>query len=261
LAAACGGSAGGGGAKGAPVTKGPGPGNYKIDLGGYQGPELGSEPITLRWMRQDFPPAINDLFKQQIAKFTAAYPNVTVNQEIVPYGDLVTKFQVYVASGNAPDIMMGRSEFADAYAAGQSALPLDGYLTSAYIDDIWTPLRDAGTAKGHLHLAPWEANVPMIVYNHDLFKKAKVSPPPVSADPADGWTVAQFDEACAALTRNLRSSSGDRFGRSPPRRPATAGRDRTTRRSRASGCATWATRTPPRAPSRTRPGPASAPTG
>jgi multiple sugar transport system substrate-binding protein len=212
LAAACGGgSSGGSSAQGRLTAKGPGPGHYKIDLGGYQGPELGSKPITLRWMRQDFPPAINQMFKQQIAKFTAAYPNVTVKQEIVPYGDLVTKFQVYVASGNAPDIMMGRSDFAQAYAAGQTVLPLDDYLTPAYVDDIWKPLRDAGSAGGRLYLAPWEANAPLLVYNADLFKKAKVAPPPASADPSAGWTVAQFNEACAALTHNLRSASGGRI--------------------------------------------------
>ena len=33
------------------VSKGPGPGHYRIDLGGYHGPELPSKPITLRFMR------------------------------------------------------------------------------------------------------------------------------------------------------------------------------------------------------------------
>ncbi len=53
-------------------------------------------------MRQEFPPEVNDALSAAYAAFSAAYPNITVQEERVPYGDLPTKVQVYVALGRVP---------------------------------------------------------------------------------------------------------------------------------------------------------------
>ncbi|MFI6163829.1 ABC transporter substrate-binding protein [Micromonospora haikouensis] len=194
------------GASAAPVATGPGPGGYKIDLGGYQGPELTAKPVTLRFMRQSYSPEVNDFFTGLYAKFTAAYPNITIKEELVPYGDLPTKLKVYVASGDAPDVMMGRNDFTPAYAAGKIALPLTGYFTDTYLTDIYAPLREAASADGNLYCLPWDNNVEVLLFNRDLFAKAKVAPPPETTSIDGGWTIEQMIDAMRALTKNLKAT-------------------------------------------------------
>jgi multiple sugar transport system substrate-binding protein len=187
----------------APVS-GPGPGHYRIDLGGYQGPELPSKTMTLRFMRQSYSPAVNAFFSKLYEQFSAAYPNITVKEELVPYGDLPTKLKVYVASNDAPDIMMGRNDFTEAYAAGKIALPLNNYFTTGYLADIYAPLKEAASAGGNLYCLPWDNNVEVLLFNRDLFTKAGVAPPPESDDIKDAWTVEQMIDSMKALTTNLR---------------------------------------------------------
>lgn len=203
ILAACGTDSGAAPASG--VSKGPGPGHYKIDLGGYQGPELDSKPIVLRFMRQSYSPEVNTFFSKLYAAFSAAYPNITIKEELVPYGDLPTKLKVYVASNDAPDVMMGRNDFTAAYAAGQIALPLNDYFTDAYLSDIYAPLREAASAGGKLYCIPWDNNVEVLLFNRDLFSRAGVAPPPESDNIDDGWTVEQMIESMTALTHNLRA--------------------------------------------------------
>ncbi len=203
--AACGSGAASGTAAAVVVRKGPGPGGYKIDLGGYQGPELTTKPVTLRFMRQAYSPEVNSFFSGLYAKFTAAYPNITVKEELVPYGDLPTKLKLYVASGDAPDVMMGRNDFTPAYAVGKIALPLTGYFTNAFVSDIYAPLVRAASQNGNLYCMPWDNNVEVILFNRDLFAKAHVPAPPATID--GDWTIEQMIDAMRALARNLNTTS------------------------------------------------------
>lgn len=179
---------------------------YKLDLGGYNGPELTSQPITLRFMRQDFTPEVNALLEKAYAEFSAAYPNITVVEEKVPYGDLQKKMVVYVASGDAPDIMMGRTDFAEAYHAGSLAAPLQEFFTADYLADIPDNLRLGASSHGNLYCVPWETNISMLYFNKDLFEKAGVEHPPEVDSIEGGWTVDQYLESLEALTLNLRAA-------------------------------------------------------
>jgi multiple sugar transport system substrate-binding protein len=163
-----------------------------IDLGGYAGPELTTEKVTLRFMRQDFTPDVNALLEGAYAEFSAAYPNISVVEEKVPYGDLQKKLLVYVASNDAPDIMMGRTDFADAYHAGKIALPLQDYFAPGYLDDIPPNLRDAASSNGNLYCVPWETSIMLLYFNRDLFKKAGVDMPPEVEGLEGGWTDEEF---------------------------------------------------------------------
>ena len=205
LLAACGDDQPSSSAAAPSVSKGPGPGGYKLDLGGYQGPELTSKPVTLRFMRQSYSPEVNTFFTGLYEKFSAAYPNITIKEELVPYGDLPTKLKLYVSSGDAPDVMMGRNDFTPAYAAGRIALPLNDYFTKAYLDDLYAPLLDAVSAAGKVYCLPWDNNVEVMLFNRDLFARAKVATPPESIDEA--WTIEAMLDTMRALKRNLPSGS------------------------------------------------------
>lgn len=190
------------------ATAGPGsnPGKYKLDLGGYIGPELTEETVQLRFMHQDYPPAVNDFLGTLYKKFNAAYPNITIAEERVPYGDLPTKAQVYISSGDAPDLMMGRSDFAAAYGAGEIAAPLQTFFSQDFLADMSAPLRDSATIEGNLVCMPWETNPVLMYFNRDIFKKYGVQTPPEVIDVKDGWTIEQFEAALAELTQKIRAA-------------------------------------------------------
>jgi multiple sugar transport system substrate-binding protein len=188
------------------ATPGSNPGKYKIDLGGYSGPELTSAPITLKIMRQEYPPEVNEVMNAQYAAFSAAYPNITIQEERVPYGDLPTKVQVYVASGQAPDIMMGRNDFASAYAAGELTLPLQQFFSADFIADVYGPLRESATIDGNLVCLPWETNPVYMAFNRDIFDKLGITPPPEVAEYDGGWTVEDYLKCFDDVTKALRAS-------------------------------------------------------
>jgi multiple sugar transport system substrate-binding protein len=187
------------------ATPGSSPGKYKLDLGGYNGPELTDQPVTLRFMRQDFAPNVNAVFEAAYAAFSKAYPNIAVQEEKVPYGDLQNKVQVYVASGSAPDIMMGRNDFAAAYAAGQFALPLQQFIAAEFINDLLDSFRTSSTIDGNLTCIPWEAQSVMMYFNRDLFAKAGVDTPPEVEDLDMAWTWDEFNDALTRLAKALRA--------------------------------------------------------
>ena len=62
--------------------------------------------------------SIEQWWKDLYAQWASAYPNITVQEETVPYGDLQDKLQTYIASGDVPDIIMGRGDFVQAYVLG-----------------------------------------------------------------------------------------------------------------------------------------------
>lgn len=184
-------------------------GNYKIDLGGYNGPELTTEPVTIRFMRQDFTPDVNALLEAAYAEFKAAYPNITIVEEKVPYGDLQKKLLVYIASQDAPDIMMGRTDFTDAYHLGKVAVPIQDYLTPEYINDIPANLRAAASSGGNIYSVPWETSVMMLYFNRNLFEKVKVQTPPEVTSLEGGWTAEQFLANMGELNAKLKEA-GDK---------------------------------------------------
>jgi len=181
-------------------------GEGKIDLGGYVGPELSSEPITLRFLRQDFTPAVNTLLEQAYAEFTAQYPNITISEEKVPYGDLQKKQLVYMMSNDAPDIMIGRTDFSEAYHYSSAALPLQDYLSADYIADIPQNLRDAASAGGNLYCAPWETTIMMMYFNRDIFDRVGMETPPEIDTVEGGWTNEDFIERLDELGARLRAA-------------------------------------------------------
>ena len=179
--------------------------SYKLDLGGYAGPELTSQPITLKFMRQEFPPHVNAVLEEAYKEFSAAYPNITIQEEKVPYGDLQKKMQIYVSSGAAPDVMMGRTDFIEAYHAGNIALPLQDYFLDEFLHDILDNQFKAASAKGNFYGAPWETYFTMMYFNRDIFKKAGVPTPPEVTDVNAGWTAEEFIAALDELTQKLRA--------------------------------------------------------
>ncbi|MCX2750457.1 extracellular solute-binding protein [Arthrobacter sp. MI7-26] len=184
---------------GPPITavaaKGPGPGHYKMDLGRYTGPELSTEQITLRLMRQNWNGAADKIFDAQVAAFQTAYPNISVKQELVPYGDLSQKLSTSFAANSAPDIAIGQSALIPSYVYGQMAVPVGDFMTEDFAADMYPDLAQAVSTGGHMYGIPLNYSATMgILYNKELFKSAGITPPPESTNVQDGWTLDQWFE-------------------------------------------------------------------
>jgi multiple sugar transport system substrate-binding protein len=200
--------AGGSMASAAPATSVATAIHYKMDLGGYDGPEPTSSKITIRIMRQSWSDSANAVFDKTVKAFEKAYPNVTVKQQLVPYGNLSTNLQSDVAASNVPDIVMGRSDFVTAYNYGDIAAPVGDYFSKSFKNDYTKSLRDSVTIGGKMYALPWENQLQLLEYNADIFKEAGVTPPPDTTNPNDGWTVDQWFTAFDKL-RTWMDSSGN----------------------------------------------------
>jgi len=191
----------------APATTAPA--GASIDLQGYAGPKLTDQPITLRFLRQTYGDAQEAYLKDVYAQWNAAYPNIKIQEETVPFGQLFTKVQTSAASGDPPDIMMGQGDFTRNYVYGKLALPLNDYLTPKYMDDYFDVLRQMGTVDGKLYLAPYEMQVSDMVYNKDAFQKAGIEEPPQTADTGQAWTWEQWRDAMRKLQAANPTTSAD----------------------------------------------------
>lgn len=177
--------------------------SYKLDLGGYNGPPLTDQPVKLRFMRQVYNPAVEGWWKARYAEWAKAYPNITFQEEKVPYGDLNTKMQTYVSAGDAPDIMMGKGDFVLAYAFNKIALNLSQFTAQSFINDLTPSAKTQLVVNGKLYASAWEQNQALLAFNKDMFAKAGVATPPETPDISGAWTWDQFGAACKKLTAGL----------------------------------------------------------
>ena len=183
--------------------------SYKLDLGGYTGPAPTSTAIKLRLVRQTFPPASEQYWKDRYAEWNAAYPNITIEEETIPYGDLNQKLQTTVAAGDPPDIIMGKGDFTSSYVFNNLVVDLSQYLSKEFIDDLTPAMKQQQMVNGKLYAWPWEHGQVMFYFNKDMFKKAGVATPPESADLKDAWTWDQTMEAWEKLNAGLNTGGGE----------------------------------------------------
>jgi len=181
-------------------------GSYKLDLGGYRGPAPTTQAVQLRLTRQSYPPPVEQWWKNMYAEWAAAYPNITVQEETVPYGDLQQKLQTYVAAGDVPDLMMGRGDFVQAYVFNSLVTDLSQYLSDDFVGDITPAVRSQQTVDGKLYAWPWETNNSILYFNKDIWGSAGVPTPPETTDINAGWTWDQFGDAWGQLLQKLNAS-------------------------------------------------------
>jgi multiple sugar transport system substrate-binding protein len=182
-------------------------GSYKLDLGGYRGPAPTTQTVQLRLTRQSYPPAVEQWWKDMYAEWASAYPNITVQEETVPYGDLQQKLQTYVAAGDVPDLMMGRGDFVQAYVFNSLVTDLSQYLNDDFIADITPAVRSQQTVDGKLYAWPWETNNSILYFNKDIWGPTGVPMPPETTDINAGWTWEQFGDAWGQLAQKLNTAA------------------------------------------------------
>ncbi|MGN6030956.1 MAG: ABC transporter substrate-binding protein [Thermomicrobiales bacterium] len=133
---------------------------------------------------------------EQIKAFTAAFPKITIEKQIVPWADYWTQLQTAVAGGSTFDTMwMNVSNF-PTYAAAGALLPITQIIggDGIAVDKLPQTLVESYALDGVQYGVPRDFDAIAIYYNKKLFDDAGV------AYPTDEWTWDDFRAAAEKLT-------------------------------------------------------------
>ncbi|MDR3496900.1 MAG: sugar ABC transporter substrate-binding protein [Ancalomicrobiaceae bacterium] len=130
-----------------------------------------ADSFTL-WVRADgstFMPKIVDAFN--------ASHQTKAELQIVPNAELVPKYAVAAASGNAPDALSLDLIYTPSFAAaGQLEDMTDLAKSLPYYASLSQAHLSVGTFEGHIYGVPFSADSSVLIWNKDLFKQAGLDP-------------------------------------------------------------------------------------
>ncbi|GAA4174488.1 ABC transporter substrate-binding protein [Gryllotalpicola koreensis] len=122
-------------------------------------------------------------WKDAVAAFHTAHPNVTIKLQAIQNEDFDGKLQTALNSSSAPDIFMQRG-------GGKMQAMVDaGQLQALDLDDATKTAAGAAlagnTIDGKVYAVPTDTQPEGIYYSQDLFKQAGITTPPTSMDELD----------------------------------------------------------------------------
>lgn len=141
-------------------------------------------------------------WRDAIAKFEAANPDIKVNMELVPWSEQQQRFVTALATGGLPDVsMLGNNVVAQFQATGSLAA-LDEYVAAydaehgtSIVDEIWPGDKGYYILDGKLWASPIAVETRALYYRKDLFREAGLDPD----SPPDTWE--ELATAAAALSK------------------------------------------------------------
>jgi multiple sugar transport system substrate-binding protein len=150
-------------------------------IGSTSPPSEPSEPVTISYLTHWGPETV-DLLEDAAAAYSEEHPNVTVEFQAVPFGDLLTTIRAQAGGGDAPTIAgiydlwlpeLVRDEIVvpapEAVATEVSGNWLAGAVTAATVDDA-------------VYGVPTEFTLYALNYNTRLFEEAGIDGPPATWD-------------------------------------------------------------------------------
>ena len=137
-------------------------------------------------------------FDKMVAAFSKAFPHITLEPEVIGYGDYFTQMQTRIAGGSAPDCYELNYENFVGYAKRDVLLPLDTLFTDSGFDTTAMNANalNAFKADGKQFGLPASFSDVLLFYNKDLFDKAG------AAYPTKDWTWKE-EQAAAEKIRAL----------------------------------------------------------
>ena len=161
-------------------------------------PTASKAPVKLRVIERT--PSEEEIMGLRIPIFMKANPSITVDVELVPSAELITKLQTMAASDTLPDnghSYLGNQSYHN-FALGKAFIDIESYIARDKIDlKQWFPaLVELMRIDGKLHGLPYKGQVlgAGFYYNIDLFEKGGV------AVPTDAWTTDDLLKAAQRLT-------------------------------------------------------------
>jgi multiple sugar transport system substrate-binding protein len=139
------------------------------------------------------------LMEQLIAEFNAQNPDIVVQAEAIPWGNIWQQLEPSVAAGRAPDVVAVNEDVVTGFILrGALAEMTPEALAAAGIDParFYGPLWETGMVDGKAYAVPVHSVMLVMYYNKDLFAAAGLDPenPPSTRD--------EYLAAARALTRD-----------------------------------------------------------
>lgn len=131
-----------------------------------------------------------ELWPPLLEKFTDANPNVTVDHQVIPWGEVDQQFTAAFAGGSPPDVFYLPDEWYPKYVSQDQIADLTDHI-GGWKDNYNQAAWNIATYKGSTWGAPFLGVVQSWLLNMDLFNEAGIAVP-------TNWV--EFREAAAALT-------------------------------------------------------------
>ncbi|MEA3336146.1 MAG: sugar ABC transporter substrate-binding protein [Chloroflexota bacterium] len=137
------------------------------------------EPTALKiaWMGAEY-----DTYQQWKADFEAAYPNVTIEYQFIPYAEGPTVFNTMIEGGNTPDLAYLFMGLISEYAEREALEPLDNFMSDEERAEWVAAGLGAGEYKGKTYAVPLLGANRTLFVRSDLMKAAGYDEPPTTWD-------------------------------------------------------------------------------
>ena len=131
-----------------------------------------------------------ELWPPLLEKFTDANPNVTVDHQVIPWGEVDQQFTAAFAGGSPPDVFYLPDEWYPKYVSQDQIADLTDHI-GGWKDNYNQAAWNIATYKGSTWGSPFLGVVQSWLLNMDLFNEAGIAAP-------TNWE--EFRAAAAALT-------------------------------------------------------------
>lgn len=157
---------------------------------------------TMQFLWRNFPTE-EDAFRDLIAQFLAANPDLKIEETYVPIEGYDQRFDLMLAGGTPPAVWSSvANRGARYYASRDQLIGLDDYIADSTIDlsDYSENLLSLGQWNGKQVALPNEALTIALVYNKTMFEAEGIPLPPKDWNDPD-WNWDTFLEYAKALTK------------------------------------------------------------
>jgi multiple sugar transport system substrate-binding protein len=152
-----------------------------------------SKTLSMWWFGEQDAKGLAQWVSDSVQMYEKRQPTVKIQATLEPPDGVIPRFRTAAAAHQSPDIqyMWGPIWALEEIWAGR-ATPLDDFWSKQEINMLG-PVADNVRFEGKTYLATWYNNVQGMIYNKDLFQKAKLDPDKVP------MTWDEFLSACENL--------------------------------------------------------------
>ena len=143
-----------------------------------------------------------------VESFKEANPDINVEVDEAPWGDFMTKLQVQIASGNAPDVFITDAGYAATLGGMGAAYNIADRIKNDFKEDEYLSALYAGIdGEGNAWGIPHGLTALGLYYNQAMFDEAGLE------YPTDDWTYEDMFEAARKLTKDVNGDGEtDQYG-------------------------------------------------
>ena len=148
----------------------------------------------------------SEVFMNTVSDYLEANPNVSIDMQLIPFGDYEKRLKLMIAGGNPPDLARITNNQVAMFA--DSLLPLDGNVEN--LSEVTDGFNKASLAfatdkNGNLVALPTEATANGMIVNVDYFTKAGIDVRELSKT----WT---WDQWYDAMVQVVAANDGLEYG-------------------------------------------------